>query len=66
LKVRHRADLDETALLDHRDTIRERAGLAEIVSDEEKGAPTFGKKLPQQRDELRPQRVVDVGERLVE
>jgi len=53
-------------LLDHRDTIRERAGLAEIVSDEEKGAPTFGKKLPQQRDELRPQRVVDVGERLVE
>jgi len=35
-------------------------------SDEENGAPTFGKKLAQQRDELRPQRDVDVGERLVE
>jgi hypothetical protein len=66
LELRDRADLDETALLDHRDTISERTGFAQIVRDKEDGATTFGKKLAQPGDQFVSECDVDVRERLIE
>src|SRR5260370_39137088 len=66
LQLRHRADLNEAACLEHCDPLRERAGLAQVMRDEENGAPLFSEKLAQQRDQLLSEHHVDVRERLVE
>lgn len=51
---------------DHRDSIRQRPGLAQIVRHEEDGAPALVEKLAKQGNQVAPQRQVDVGEWLVE
>src|SRR5258708_27129912 len=54
LQLRHRAALNEAACLEHCDPIRERAGLAQVMRDEENRAPLSGDKLPPHPHQLPP------------
>jgi len=53
-------------LLDHRDTIASAPASRRSWVTRRAGRSSFGKKLTKQRDQLGPERDVDVGKRLVE